>query len=302
MYQSMKKTSAVLLALLMSVGTSAFYPLDPSATAAAADQGLYGDLNGDGLIDGSDYALLRGYLAGQISAFPYEPALQAADVTGDQAVTADDAAMLNEYLLHKRTGFTAGASFEIKQTPDYYFAVDAEYSQGVREDLNAGFTGEAYVNYDNVIGSYVNWTVQVPSAGNYRVTFRYANGSAADRPCKVTINGNTDYALVSYPSTEAWTTWAESSVVVTLHAGQNTIRATASTEGGGPNMDYLILEPTTRRMLPAIMIRMVQHQIGIRWMYTRARSVRNLHALQPCWAIRTLRVHILISTLRHRRI
>ena len=245
MYQSMKKASAVLLALLMSVGTSAFYPLDPSTTAAAADQGLYGDLNGDGLIDGSDYALLRGYLAGQISAFPYEPALQAADVTGDQTVTADDAAMLNEYLLHKRTGFASGASFEIKQTPDYYFAVDAEYSQGVREDLNAGFTGEAYVNYDNVIGSYVNWTVQVPSAGNYRVTFRYANGSAADRPCKVTINGNTDYALVSYPSTEAWTTWAESSVVVTLHAGQNTIRATASTEGGGPNMDYLILEPTT---------------------------------------------------------
>lgn len=245
MYQSVKKASAVLLALLMSVGTSAFYPLDPSTTAAAADQGLYGDLNGDGLIDGSDYALLRGYLAGQISAFPYEPALQAADVTGDQTVTADDAAMLNEYLLHKRTGFAAGASFEIKQTPDYYFAVDAEYSQGVREDLNAGFTGEAYVNYDNVIGSYVNWTVQVPSAGNYRVTFRYANGSAADRPCKVTINGNTDYALVSYPSTEAWTTWAESSVVVTLHAGQNTIRATASTEGGGPNMDYLILEPTT---------------------------------------------------------
>lgn len=245
MYQNMKKASAVLLALLMSVGTFAFYPSEPFTKADAADQGLYGDLNGDGLIDGSDYALLKKYLAGQISAFPYASALQAADVTGDQAVTADDAAMLNEYLIRRRTGFTAGASFEIKQTPDYYFAVDAEYGQGVREDLNAGFAGEAYVNYDNVIGSYVNWTVHVPSAGNYRVTFRYANGAAADRPCKVTVNGSTDYAKVSYPTTEAWTTWAESSVVVTLQAGQNTIRATASTENGGPNMDYLILEPTT---------------------------------------------------------
>ena len=245
MYQNMKTASAVLLALLMSVGTSAFYSLDAFPKADAADQGLYGDLNGDGLIDGADSALLRAYLAGQISVFPYDSALQAADVTGDQAVTTDDAAMLKAYLLRKRNGFAAGVSFEIQQKPDYYFAVDAEYGQAVREDLNSGFAGEAYVNYDNVIGSYINWTVNVPSAGNYRVTFRYANGVETDRPCKVTVNGSTDYAKVSYPSTGSWTTWAESSVVVTLQAGQNTIRATASTESGGPNMDYLILEPTT---------------------------------------------------------
>ena len=132
MYQNMKKASAVLLALLMSVGTSAFYSLDAFPKADAADQGLYGDLNGDGLIDGADSALLRAYLAGQISVFPYDSALQAADVTGDQAVTTDDAAMLNAYLLRKRNGFAAGVSFEIQQKPDYYFAVDAEYCQSVR--------------------------------------------------------------------------------------------------------------------------------------------------------------------------
>jgi hypothetical protein len=44
---------------------------------------------------------------------------------------------------------------------------------------------------------------------------------------------------VNFPATGAWTSYATASATVTLAAGTNTIRATATTVDGGPNVDYL---------------------------------------------------------------
>jgi hypothetical protein len=38
-------------------------------------------------------------------------------------------------------------------------AENATISQGVVESNHAGFTGTGFVNYDNLAGSYVEWTV-----------------------------------------------------------------------------------------------------------------------------------------------
>jgi rhamnogalacturonan endolyase len=42
-----------------------------------------------------------------------------------------------------------------------------------------------------------------------------------------------------FPGTGSWDTWANATVMVTLAAGTNTVRATATTSNGGPNIDYL---------------------------------------------------------------
>ncbi len=126
-----------------------------------------------------------------------------------------------------------------------YYAIEAEMHDGWVESDNAGFAGEGYFNYNNVIGSYVEWTVEVPEAGNYQVDFRFANGTDADRICKLTVNGSTtECYYMSFLGTGAWTTWSTNSVVLELEAGINTIKAYATTANGGPNMDYIELTKT----------------------------------------------------------
>ncbi|WP_157252173.1 YbhB/YbcL family Raf kinase inhibitor-like protein [Nonomuraea typhae] len=117
-------------------------------------------------------------------------------------------------------------------------AEDATISQGVVESNHAGFTGRGFVNYDNVTGSYVEFTINAPTAGNYEVKFRFANGTTVDRPLSVAVNGGaaTD---VGFPGTGAWTTWVEKPLTVPLIAGANKLRATASTANGGPNLDRI---------------------------------------------------------------
>lgn len=125
-----------------------------------------------------------------------------------------------------------------------YYAIESVFENAVKESSNAGFAGEAYLNYDNIYGSYNVWTVEVPEDGNYAVTFRYANGTDADRQMKISINGISDYYLQSFTGTGAWTEWNETTVVLPLKAGANTVKALSATANGGPNMDYIELEKT----------------------------------------------------------
>jgi hypothetical protein len=43
-----------------------------------------------------------------------------------------------------------------------------------------GSPARGFVNYDNVVGSYVEWTVTAAQAGAHVLTFRYANGTAVE--------------------------------------------------------------------------------------------------------------------------
>ncbi|TMR96333.1 PQQ-dependent sugar dehydrogenase [Nonomuraea basaltis] len=118
-------------------------------------------------------------------------------------------------------------------------AESATISQGVVESNHAGFTGSGFVNYDNVTGSYVEFAVSAATAGTQSLTFRYANGTTTDRPMTITVNGSAVATARSFPVTGAWATWQEVTVNAPLVAGGNTVRATATTAGGGPNLDRL---------------------------------------------------------------
>ena len=133
--------------------------------------------------------------------------------------------------------------------PTDYQAEDATISQGLVESNHAGFTGRGFVNYDNLVGSYVEWTVQAP-AGPADVTLRYANGTAAARPLDFTVNGVAGAVGIAFPGTGAWTTWQTKTVRLTLAAGTNKIRARATTADGGPNADVLTVNPTNADTQP----------------------------------------------------
>jgi chitinase len=123
-----------------------------------------------------------------------------------------------------------------------YEAESATISQGVVESNHAGFSGTGFVNYNNVVGSYVEWTVNAASAGTATLAFRFANGSTSNRPMDITVNGSLASDELAFNPTGAWTTWQTVTVTAAVNAGTNTIRATATTASGGPNLDYLDVE------------------------------------------------------------
>ncbi len=120
-----------------------------------------------------------------------------------------------------------------------YQAENATIVQGIVESNHAGYTGTGFVNYDNAVGSYVQWTVNAATAGQVGLSIRFANGTTANRPMDIAVNGTVVSANASFPGTGAWSTWSEATFNATLVAGNNTVRATATTANGGPNVDRL---------------------------------------------------------------
>lgn len=120
-----------------------------------------------------------------------------------------------------------------------YQAEDATISQGVVESNHAGHTGSGFVNYDNVVGSYVEWAITAAQAGTVTLTIRYANGTTTNRPMDIRVNGTVVSPGLSFAGTGAWTTWQNRTFSTPLVAGTNIVRATATTSNGGPNVDYL---------------------------------------------------------------
>ncbi|WP_157546048.1 carbohydrate-binding protein [Hamadaea tsunoensis] len=121
--------------------------------------------------------------------------------------------------------------------PADYQAEDATISQGAVESDHAGFTGSGYVDTDNISGAYVQFTAVGQATA---IAIRYANGTTVDRPMTLTVDG-TSLGTVSLPPTGAWTTWATTTKTVSLPAGTHTVRLTATTANGGPNLDKITL-------------------------------------------------------------
>ncbi len=123
-----------------------------------------------------------------------------------------------------------------------YQAENATVTPGTVDANHIGFTGTGFANTDNVVGGYVEWTVNAPAAGSYALRLRYANGTTSNRPTDLSVNGSAVGSGLAFDGTGSWDTWAVTTATVNLTAGSNTIRVTATTTGGAPNLDYLEVE------------------------------------------------------------
>jgi chitin-binding protein len=122
-----------------------------------------------------------------------------------------------------------------------YEAESAAIGQGTVATNHSGFSGAGFVDMTNVAGSFVEWTVTAAAAGNGTLSIRYANGTGTNRPMEVRVNGTVVAAGRAFAGTGGWDTWATSTLGVPLRAGANTIRLTATTANGGPNLDHIDL-------------------------------------------------------------
>ena len=117
-------------------------------------------------------------------------------------------------------------------------AEDATFSQAHTETTFAGYTGNGYVNTDNVAGSWVEWRVTSPAAVAATLGFRYALESGT-RSATLRVNGAVVGSNLAFASTGAWTSWSTKTANVSLAANTNVIRLTCASATGCPNLDRL---------------------------------------------------------------
>ncbi|HEU4424441.1 MAG TPA: heparin lyase I family protein [Pilimelia sp.] len=120
-----------------------------------------------------------------------------------------------------------------------YEAERAVIHQGSVENGHGGFSGTGFVNYDDAAGGYVEWTVYALCPGPAALNLWYANATTISRPMDITVNGVLVADDLDFGRTPAWNDWETRTLITALRAGANTIRATAATADGGPNVDSL---------------------------------------------------------------
>ena len=104
----------------------------------------------------------------------------------------------------------------------------------------SGWNGTGFVDSHGTEG-YIEYTVNVNTAGTYALHFRYASSDTGGRPQELKINGIVVESSLLFPSTGSWNSvWGAVTANQTLNAGSNTIRLT--TKGSvAPNWDQLQL-------------------------------------------------------------
>jgi hypothetical protein len=137
-------------------------------------------------------------------------------------------------------------------------AESATISQAAVRSDHPGFTGSGFVDYENVEGSYVEWSFDATEAGPTSLAFRFANGTTTNRPMDIVVNGAVVADDLAFNGTGGWPNWQSATVTATLNAGANTVRATATTAGGGPNVDSLTVGVNDPRVISVSSIAQLQ--------------------------------------------
>lgn len=117
----------------------------------------------------------------------------------------------------------------------------------------ASASGGSYIGGLDDTGDYVLFTVSAPTAGEYRASVGFANGTSGSSSLAMAINGSAK-ATIPFPRTPAWGQFSRDriNVPVSLNAGSNTIRLSKTATGGFVELDALLLSSTPAPVYGAI--------------------------------------------------
>ena len=115
---------------------------------------------------------------------------------------------------------------------------------GTVDSNNIGFTGSGFVNFVNALGTYAVWNFNLPSAGRYTITVRFANGSTP-RTMDIFVNNIRVIENFNFPSTDSFTIWHNISFQSDFVNGLNKLKFVGSNPNGGPNLDYFTISSNT---------------------------------------------------------
>lgn len=154
-------------------------------------------------------------------------------------------------LLKHDTAVAADSPIIIVQAEDY----DLGGQHVAYFDKTPGNAGDQYRNDDvdiwtccdwtfyigtNATGEWLNYTIDAPYNGNYRLEIRVAT-PYSDRKMHVEFNGEDKTGPLTLPNTGGWIKWTTLSTNIMLDAGTQTMRLVI--DYGGLNIDYISLTP-----------------------------------------------------------
>jgi hypothetical protein len=103
---------------------------------------------------------------------------------------------------------------------------------------NGGYVGRIDGSSNARNDSFVDFLTNVPTAGTYTLSVRYANGGTATATQGLAYNGGA-WGSLSYPVTGAWGSFTSTvTTTVTLNAGYNMIRLAKGSPGYGGGTGY----------------------------------------------------------------
>lgn len=125
---------------------------------------------------------------------------------------------------------------------------------GVVSNSQVGFTGSGYVNMGQM-DSYVEWpAISGGSGGPCLLTFRYAvkAASSPQRISLIMVNGDVVGSTNFVATGESWTDYGTESFECMCPSGLFSLRVTASSSEGGPNLDNVEVSGITGTASPTL--------------------------------------------------
>jgi hypothetical protein len=115
---------------------------------------------------------------------------------------------------------------------------------GTIDNNFSGYEGDGFANTNNAKGAGIEWSISVPSSGDYIFRWKYALAGNKNRPGAVLIDGTSKSSASFIPTgnNNIWVVNSSSQVTVNLSAGTHTIRLEATTAGGLGNIDKMEVE------------------------------------------------------------
>ena len=152
------------------------------------------------------------------------------------------------YKYYNDAGDTGNVNLDYISVPFYptvgkYEAESAALSGGASTNKDhKNHSGVSFVDGLTSVGGQASFQVNVPSAGNYQLSLRYANGTGSAKTLSTYVNG-VDVAQASLASPgSSWDVWQNHTQTVALAAGVNTVayRYDAG-DSGNVNLDRLLV-------------------------------------------------------------
>ncbi|SEL43962.1 protein of unknown function [Stigmatella aurantiaca] len=106
-----------------------------------------------------------------------------------------------------------------------------------------GYTGNGFAAGFEGVGDSMGFDIDVPAAGDYELTARYANGFASQAGVTLTVEGGSSTPVL-LPSTGSWDAWKPVTVPVHLDAGTHHVTLVRqAADAGNVNIDSLAIGP-----------------------------------------------------------
>ena len=108
---------------------------------------------------------------------------------------------------------------------------------GIVGTAYSGYTGDGYLDTEDVLNAGVNWEIDFDTSITRSFTFFYA--CPEDRTADLLVNGNTIVADIEFPATSSWSDWNFVTVYARASSGVSSVRLESNSISGLPNLDYI---------------------------------------------------------------